>query len=67
MDSDLEYIYEQYVESPVGLSDEEEYSDETMMMQAVIGDARRSMFSVSRARSRVIECSTTTGRAAISH
>ncbi|XP_044444468.1 uncharacterized protein [Triticum aestivum] len=54
MDSDLEYIYEQYVESPVGLSDEEEYSDETMMMQAVIGDARRSMFSVSRALSRVM-------------
>ncbi|XP_020194149.1 uncharacterized protein [Aegilops tauschii subsp. strangulata] len=38
MDSDLEYIYEQYVES-FDSSNEEEYFDETMMMQAVLEDA----------------------------
>ena len=42
MDSDLEYIYEQYVESSDGSSDEEEYSDETAMMQAVLEDAERA-------------------------
>ena len=42
MDSDLEYIYEQYVESSDGSSDEEEYSDETAMMQADIEDAERA-------------------------
>ena len=41
MDSDLEYIYEQYVESSGGSSDEE-YSDETAMMQADIEDAERA-------------------------
>jgi hypothetical protein len=39
MDSDLEYIYEQYVESSDGTSDDEEYSDETAMMHAVLEDA----------------------------
>ncbi|XP_073358188.1 uncharacterized protein [Aegilops tauschii subsp. strangulata] len=38
MDSDLEYIYEHYVES----SYEEEYSDETVMMQAVLEDVERA-------------------------
>ena len=38
MDSNLEYIYEHYVES----SDEEEYSDETAMMQAVLEGAERA-------------------------
>jgi hypothetical protein len=42
MDSDLEYIYEQYVESSDGSSDEEEYSDETAMMQAVLEDAEHA-------------------------
>ncbi|XP_037418876.1 proline-rich protein 2-like [Triticum dicoccoides] len=32
MDSDLEYIYEHYVESSDGSSEEEEYSDETAMI-----------------------------------
>ena len=41
MDSDLEYIYEHYVESSNGLSDEE-YSDETSMMQAVLEDAEHT-------------------------
>ena len=34
MDSDLEYIYEHYVESF-----DEGYSDETVMMQALLEDA----------------------------
>nr|XP_020165219.1 uncharacterized protein LOC109750675 [Aegilops tauschii subsp. strangulata] len=38
MDSDLEYIYEQYVESSDGSSNEKEYSDETVMMQVVLED-----------------------------
>lgn len=42
MDSDLEYIYEQYAESSNGSSDEDEYSDETAMMQAVLEDAERA-------------------------
>ncbi|XP_020152927.1 uncharacterized protein [Aegilops tauschii subsp. strangulata] len=42
MDSDLVYIYEQYVESSVGSSDEEEYSDETAMMQAVLEGVERA-------------------------
>ncbi|XP_020161215.1 uncharacterized protein [Aegilops tauschii subsp. strangulata] len=42
MDSDLQYVYEQYVESSDGSSDEEEYSDETAMMQAVLEDAERA-------------------------
>jgi hypothetical protein len=42
MDSDLEYIYEQYVESSDGSSDEEEYSDETAMLQAVLEDAEHA-------------------------
>ncbi|XP_020167773.1 uncharacterized protein [Aegilops tauschii subsp. strangulata] len=40
MDSELEYIYEQFVESSDGSSNEE-YSDETAMMQAVLEDAER--------------------------
>ncbi|XP_020155544.1 uncharacterized protein [Aegilops tauschii subsp. strangulata] len=39
MDSDFGYIYEQYVESSDGSSNEEKYSDETAMMQAVLEDA----------------------------
>ena len=42
MDSDLQYVYEQYVESSDGSSDEEEYSDETAMMQAVLEGAERT-------------------------
>ena len=42
MDFYLEYIYEQYVELSEGSSDEEEYSDETAMMQAVLEDAERA-------------------------
>nr|XP_020148731.1 uncharacterized protein LOC109733935 [Aegilops tauschii subsp. strangulata] len=42
MDSDLEYIYEQYVKSSDGSLDEEEYSDETTMMQAVLEDAEHA-------------------------
>ena len=38
----MEYIYEQYVESFDGSSDEEEYSDEMAMMQAVLEDAERA-------------------------
>ena len=52
MDSNLEYIYEHHVESSDGSSDEEEYSNETMMMQAVLEDAERAeeyMFLISRA------------------
>ncbi|XP_020192193.1 uncharacterized protein [Aegilops tauschii subsp. strangulata] len=41
MDSNLEYIYERYVESSNDTSDEEEYYDETAMMQAVLEDAER--------------------------
>ena len=41
MDSDLEYIYEQYVESSDGSSDEE-YSDEMAMMRVVLEDAERA-------------------------
>ena len=42
MDSDLEYIYEHYVESSDGSSDKEEYSDETAIMQAILEDAERA-------------------------
>jgi hypothetical protein len=42
MDSDLEYIYEHFVESSDGSSDEEEYSDETTMMQVVLEDAEQA-------------------------
>ena len=35
----MEYIYEQYVESSDGSSDEEEYSDEMVMMQVVLEEA----------------------------
>ena len=42
MDSDLEYIYEHYVESSDSSSDEEEYSDETAMMHAVLEDAEHA-------------------------
>ena len=42
MDSDLEYIYEQYVELSDGSSNEEEYSDEMAMMQTVLEDAERA-------------------------
>ncbi|XP_020156970.1 uncharacterized protein [Aegilops tauschii subsp. strangulata] len=42
MDSNMEYIYEQYVESSDSSSDEEEYSDETAMIQAVLEDAERA-------------------------
>jgi hypothetical protein len=42
MDSDLEYIYEHYVESSDGSSDEEDYTNETAMMQAVVEDAERA-------------------------
>ncbi|XP_020154974.1 uncharacterized protein [Aegilops tauschii subsp. strangulata] len=41
MDSDLEYIYEHYVESSDGSSDKE-YSDETAMMRAVLEDVERA-------------------------
>ncbi|XP_020146844.1 uncharacterized protein [Aegilops tauschii subsp. strangulata] len=41
MDSNLEYIYEQYVESSDVTSDEE-YSDERVMTQAVLKDAERA-------------------------
>ena len=67
MGSHLEYIYKQYVDLSDGLSDKEEYSDETVMMQVSLKtrSVRRSMFSISRAQSRAIEFSTTTGRAGI--
>lgn len=42
MDSDLEYIYEKYVELSDGSSYEEGYSDETVMMQVVLEDAKRA-------------------------
>nr|XP_020173952.1 uncharacterized protein LOC109759544 [Aegilops tauschii subsp. strangulata] len=42
MDSDMEYIYEHYVESSDGSSGEEDYTDETMMMQTVLADAERA-------------------------
>lgn len=38
MDSDMEYIYKHYV----ALSDEEDYADETTMMQAVLVDAKHA-------------------------
>ena len=43
MDPDLEYIYEQYVESSDGSPDEEEYSAEMTMMQAVLEDAKHAV------------------------
>ncbi|XP_020196762.1 uncharacterized protein [Aegilops tauschii subsp. strangulata] len=42
MNSDLEYIYEHYVESSDDTSNEEEYTDEMAMMQAVLEDAVRA-------------------------
>ena len=41
MDLDLEYIHEHYVESSDDSSDEEDYTDETAMMQAILEDAKR--------------------------
>ena len=41
MDFDLEYMYEHYVESSDGSSDEE-YSDGMVMMQTVLEDADRA-------------------------
>ena len=35
----MEYIYEHYVKPSAGLSGEEDYMDETTMMQAVLADA----------------------------
>ena len=37
----MKYTYEQYVELSNSLSDEEEYSDDTTMMQAVLEEAER--------------------------
>ena len=42
MDSDLEYIYEHYVESADGLSDEEDCMDKKAMMQVVLEDVKRA-------------------------
>ncbi|XP_020176688.1 uncharacterized protein [Aegilops tauschii subsp. strangulata] len=42
MHSDLEYIYEQYVESSNDSSNKEEYSDETAMMQVVLEDTEHA-------------------------
>lgn len=42
MYSDMKYTYEHYVGSSDGSSDEEDYTDETPMMQAVLTDAKRA-------------------------
>ncbi|XP_020201396.1 uncharacterized protein [Aegilops tauschii subsp. strangulata] len=42
MESDLEYIYEHYVESSDGSSNEEDYTDETVMMHVVLEDAEHA-------------------------
>ncbi|XP_020156014.1 uncharacterized protein [Aegilops tauschii subsp. strangulata] len=42
MDSHLEYVYKQYVESSDGSSDREEYFDETTIMRAILEDAERA-------------------------
>ena len=67
MDSDLEYIYEQYVESSDGSPYEEEYSDETTMMHAVLEEAERAEEHVLNFKGsiKVIVCSTAIGCAGI--
>ena len=55
----MDYIYEHYVESFDGLSDEEDYTDETAMMQAVLAVLNF------KGLIKVIECSTTTWWGAI--
>ena len=42
MDSDLKYLYENYAEPFDDSSDEEEYVDETTMIQAILADAERA-------------------------
>ena len=58
----MEYIYEHYIEWSDNSSGEEDYTDETAMMQAVLADTERveEHVLISTDRSRVVKCSTTT-------
>ena len=38
----MEYIYEHYVKPSAGLSGEEDYMDETTMMQTMLADTERA-------------------------
>ena len=42
MDSDLEYIYEHYIESSDDSIDDNDYMDKTWMMHAILEDAERA-------------------------